>query len=268
MKSVGQGSRGAGASIDAGLGDPGLFGEWKLSSKIPSPPGNASLFSRNVVASGVGKAGTAGGRELFQCMLEGVPGDISASSGWETDMFRLLALLKLEEEKFFRILFTEGEADRLAWLSSTSPCPCGSNGESNGRGSTGLTSAGGDIGRGGRALSLTLSPRLVSASDSLAAVDLASAEEASKLETGAVSLAVSILSCLCCCPDRRRLRTVCAADDGRGGGGSGRACDGGGMVGAELGEIPEKMTDSVTVDSGVLLAWVLDPIELCHVRFV
>jgi hypothetical protein len=88
-------------------------------------------LSLNVPARGVGMEGSAGRRvddpPMPNWLLSGVPGEASdASSMLDTDRFRDLMLLRLEDEKFFLKLgrATDGEPDR----GSASPNTIGNGG--------------------------------------------------------------------------------------------------------------------------------------------
>lgn len=131
IKSVGQGSKGAGASGYRGLGDPVLVGEWKKSSNKESPAAFVSDRSRNEAARGVGNAGTDGAFKDPKGLLPGVPGDTSEfSSRWVKDILRLFILLRLEDEKLFLNLRAVGEP-----VISSSPFsePSWPNGDAAGR---------------------------------------------------------------------------------------------------------------------------------------
>jgi hypothetical protein len=111
------------------------------------PPVDVSTFSLRLAVTEVGIAGIAGALELPHCELDGVPGDMSpVSSRCETDMFRLFRLLKLEDEKFFFNLLTEGEAERPPAWSSTSGAGRWPKGEPRGRVSAGPISASEGVG--------------------------------------------------------------------------------------------------------------------------
>lgn len=271
MKSVGQGSRGTGTSGVIELGDPGMVGEWKLSSKRARPAAAVSSLSRKAAAKGVGSAGIAGVREVPNgVLLDGVPGDISElSSRFVIDMLRLFMLLKLDDEKFFLNLDTFGDEERPVVLSSSSTGPRCLNGEAGGwRSSDGLASqSGGDDGLRKPVADRepTLAEIVVSCTS--VAADFAGVISSECWVRGGPSFAVSILSCFGFCPDSRRFRTDCADDDDRGGGSSGSDPVGGGAAGAV--GIPEKGGGiSVTVESEVAVVGGFEPDELCQVRIV
>lgn len=102
-KDSGQGSKGMGALAARAFGEPGLVGEWKLFSKRYRPP-VGRLLTVKVAPVGMGRTGavvvtplrvsTFGGK----VELPGVDGEMSGTSGAETDKFRVF---RLEEDMFF-----------------------------------------------------------------------------------------------------------------------------------------------------------------------
>src|SRR4051812_17681733 len=94
--SEGQGSSGAGASRERGLGEPGASGEWKWFSKR-CRPAVVVLLARFWTTPG-GRAGTAG-RRAPNWLVSGVPGEKSeVSSRWEMERLRVLRLFRLDAE--------------------------------------------------------------------------------------------------------------------------------------------------------------------------
>jgi hypothetical protein len=89
----------AGESPSSEVGEPGLLGVWKVSSKRCKPPA-APPLDPNAAAKGVGSGGIAAIRELvLNPLLKGVLGERSdASSRFVADMLRLRRLLRLDDE--------------------------------------------------------------------------------------------------------------------------------------------------------------------------